>query len=166
MDFSNNDSDDEVENRESIVRKSSWAEGDARILRPFQDEVNEFNPKNEKNVRQSQGNKSIHVSQSANGISSLHERKEGFTKISSIASVSLWWKNYIKDKRDTKRKKKEEAEEVRMRHKLQYHFMTPFQKYKLGRKPWKLAVQVLKIFIVTTQVKQNLKSPFSVHVAD
>lgn len=163
MDFSNNDSDGEAEGRETIVRTSSLPEGDARILRPVQDEVNEFKSEND---RRSQGNKSIHVSQSANGISSLHERKEGFTKISSIASISLWWKNYIKDKRDTKRKKKEEAEEVRMRHKLQYHFMTPFQKYKLGRKPWKLAVQVLKIFIVTTQVKQNLKSPFSVHVAD
>ena len=165
MDFSNNDSDDEVEGKETIIRASSLPEGDARVLRPIQDEVNAFKPKNE-NIRRPQGNKGIHVSQSANRISSLHERKDGFTKISSIASISVWWKNYIKDKRDTKRKKKEEAEEVRMRHKLQYHFMTPFQKYKLGRRPWKLAIQILKIFIVTSQVSQNLRSPFSVHVAD
>ncbi|XP_065069693.1 mucolipin-3-like [Rhopilema esculentum] len=43
-------------------------------------------------------------------------------------------------------------EEQKMRHKLEYHFMTPFEKYKRGRKPWKLAIQILKIIIVTIQV--------------
>ena len=42
--------------------------------------------------------------------------------------------------------------EQRMRRKLEYHFLTPFQKYKRGRKPWKLAIQILKIIIVTIQV--------------
>ena len=42
--------------------------------------------------------------------------------------------------------------EQRMRRKLEYHFLTPFEKYKRGRKPWKLAIQILKIIIVTIQV--------------
>ncbi|XP_065674287.1 mucolipin-2 isoform X4 [Hydra vulgaris] len=38
-------------------------------------------------------------------------------------------------------------------HKLKYHFMSPYEKYmKYGRKPWKLVIQVLKIFMVTAQV--------------
>lgn len=41
----------------------------------------------------------------------------------------------------------------RMKRKLRYHFMTPCEKYKAKkRKPWKLAVQVLKILVVTLQV--------------
>lgn len=72
-------------------------------------------------------------------------------KMTSIASIANWWKGYVDDKR-SKRKKIELTEERRMRYKLQYHFMSPFDKYKLGRKPWKLAIQILKIFIVTTQV--------------
>jgi len=86
-------------------------------------------------------------------LSSQQETKQNdIPSISSIANISTWWKKYVNEKRETKRKKLEQAEEVRMRYKLQYHFMTPFQKYKLGRRPWKLAVQILKIFIVTTQV--------------
>ncbi|XP_047122323.1 mucolipin-3 isoform X2 [Hydra vulgaris] len=38
-------------------------------------------------------------------------------------------------------------------HKLKYHFMSPYEKYrKHGRKPWKLIIQILKIFMVTAQV--------------
>lgn len=76
-------------------------------------------------------------------------------KMTSIASIANWWKGYVDDKR-SKRKKIELTEERRMRYKLQYHFMSPFDKYKLGRKPWKLAIQILKIFIVTTQVSINV----------
>lgn len=59
----------------------------------------------------------------------------------------------LRNLRFTARKRKEDLnEEQRMRHKLEYHFMTPFEKYKKGRKPWKLAIQILKIIIVTIQV--------------
>ena len=51
-----------------------------------------------------------------------------------------------------KRQKQLLNEEQKMRRKLEYHFMTPFEKYKRGRKPWKLAIQILKIIIVTIQV--------------
>lgn len=38
--------------------------------------------------------------------------------------------------------------------KLKYHYMNPWQKYKAkGRKPWKLFIQILKIVIVTVQVR-------------
>lgn len=41
-----------------------------------------------------------------------------------------------------------------IRKRLKAHFMTPWQKYKLrGRKPWKLLVQMIKIFLVTAQVR-------------
>eukprot|EP00794_Sanderia_malayensis_P007716 gene7716-8555_t len=43
-------------------------------------------------------------------------------------------------------------EEQKMRYKLEYHFMTPFEKYRKGRKPWKLAIQILKILVITIQV--------------
>ena len=70
----------------------------------------------------------------------------------SISSITKWWQKYT-EIRKQKRKKAAQAEENKMRYKLQYHFMTPFQKYKLGRKPWKLGVQILKIMMVTAQVK-------------
>lgn len=38
--------------------------------------------------------------------------------------------------------------------KLKYHYMNPWQKWKVkGRKPWKLVIQILKIIIVTVQVR-------------
>ena len=41
-----------------------------------------------------------------------------------------------------------------MRKRLKSHFMTPYQKYKhRGRKPWKLLLQLLKLIMVTVQVK-------------
>ena len=73
-----------------------------------------------------------------------------FKSIASFATITKWWQNNV-DQKILKRKEK--IEEQKMRVKLQYHFMTPYQKYKLGRKPWKLCVQILKILIVTTQVK-------------
>jgi len=42
----------------------------------------------------------------------------------------------------------------RLKRHLKFHFMTPCQKFKARkRKPWKLIVQILKIIIVTTQVR-------------
>ena len=75
--------------------------------------------------------------------------KNRFKNLASFATLTKWWKKNV----DYKRKKREKIEERKMRLKLQYHFMTPFEKYKLGRKPWKLGIQILKILIVTTQVK-------------
>ena len=41
-----------------------------------------------------------------------------------------------------------------MRKRLKSHFMTPYQKYKhRGRKPWKLLLQLLKLIMLTVQVK-------------
>ena len=41
-----------------------------------------------------------------------------------------------------------------MRKKLKWHYMNAYEKYKAGgRKPWKLSVQIIKIFLVTVQVK-------------
>lgn len=41
-----------------------------------------------------------------------------------------------------------------IRKRLKAHFMTPYQKYKYrGRKPWKLVVQMIKIILVTAQVR-------------
>ena len=41
-----------------------------------------------------------------------------------------------------------------MRKRLKSHFMTLYQKYKhRGRKPWKLLLQLLKLIVVTVQVK-------------
>ena len=43
--------------------------------------------------------------------------------------------------------------ENQMQRELKYFFMNPYEKYKArGRKPWKLCIQILKIFFVTTQV--------------
>ena len=40
-----------------------------------------------------------------------------------------------------------------MRKRLKYHFMSPYQKFRhRGRKPWKLCIQLLKLFVVTIQV--------------
>lgn len=69
-----------------------------------------------------------------------------------VSKLLNWWKTKAKEKVDEKKRHRELTEEVKMRHKLQYHFMSPFQKYKHGRKPWKLFIQVFKILIVTTQV--------------
>lgn len=49
--------------------------------------------------------------------------------------------------------KQEEEEEDALRRKLKYFFMSPCDKYHAkGRKPFKLALQLLKIIIVTVQV--------------
>lgn len=46
-----------------------------------------------------------------------------------------------------------EEEEEALRRKLKYFFMSPCDKYHAkGRKPYKLALQLLKIIIVTVQV--------------
>lgn len=43
--------------------------------------------------------------------------------------------------------------EFELRRKLQYFFMSPCEKYRTrGRKPWKLALQLIKITIITIQV--------------
>lgn len=75
--------------------------------------------------------------------------KQTFKSLASFATLTKWWKKSA----ESKKKKRDKIEEKKMRLKLQYHFMTPFEKYKLGRKPWKLGVQILKILVVTTQVK-------------
>lgn len=49
--------------------------------------------------------------------------------------------------------KEEEEEEEALRRKLKYFFMSPCDKYHAkGRKPFKLALQLLKIVVVTVQV--------------
>ena len=92
-----------------------------------------------------------------NGQSKMRNK---FRNLASFATLTNWWKKNI----DQKKIKREKIEERKMRLKLQYHFMSPFEKYKLGRKPWKLGVQILKILIVTTQVKV-LKN-FKIHYFD
>ena len=43
-----------------------------------------------------------------------------------------------------------------MKTKIRYHYMNPFQKFRARRrKPWKLVVQIVKIFLVTLQVRIN-----------
>ena len=74
--------------------------------------------------------------------------KQTFKSLASLATLTKWWKKNT----ENKKKKRDKVEEKKMRLKLQYHFMTPFEKYKLGRKPWKLCVQIIKILVVTTQV--------------
>jgi len=40
-----------------------------------------------------------------------------------------------------------------MKAKIKYHYMNPFQKFRARRrKPWKLVVQIVKVFLVTIQV--------------
>ena len=44
--------------------------------------------------------------------------------------------------------------ENEMKRELKYYFMNPYEKYKArGRKPWKLAIQIIKIVLVTAQVR-------------
>nr|XP_047122321.1 mucolipin-3-like [Hydra vulgaris] len=71
--------------------------------------------------------------------------------VRSLSYITKWWQKYS-EIRKFKRTKAAKIEENKMRYKLQYHFMSPFEKYKLGRKPWKLGIQVLKIIMVTAQV--------------
>ena len=41
----------------------------------------------------------------------------------------------------------------KMRARLKWHYMNAYEKYKAGgRKPWKLLIQIIKIFLVTAQV--------------
>ena len=45
------------------------------------------------------------------------------------------------------------SNEEKIRRKLKWYFMNPYQKFKVrGRKPWKLVLQVAKIILVTVQV--------------
>ena len=45
----------------------------------------------------------------------------------------------------------------KMRARLKWHYMNSYQKYKAGgRKPWKLLIQIIKIFLVTAQVCINM----------
>lgn len=81
-----------------------------------------------------------------------------FKKIASFATITKWWKKRVDDKISNQRNM-EKTEERKMRFQLQYHFMTPFEKYKMGRKPWKLAIQILKIILVTTQVVTHSQIP-------
>lgn len=50
----------------------------------------------------------------------------------------------------------ENLEEVEaLRRKIKYYFMNPCEKYHArGRKPWKLLLQIIKIGIITIQVRQ------------
>lgn len=46
-----------------------------------------------------------------------------------------------------------ETQSEKMRARLKWHYMNAYEKYKAGgRKPWKLVVQIIKIFLVTAQV--------------
>ena len=46
--------------------------------------------------------------------------------------------------------------EDQMRRKLKFFFMNPCEKFLArGRKPWKLAIQILKIAMVTVQVSDS-----------
>ena len=41
-----------------------------------------------------------------------------------------------------------------MKTKIKYHYMNPFQKFRARRrKPWKLVVQIVKILLITLQVR-------------
>lgn len=41
-----------------------------------------------------------------------------------------------------------------MKTKIRYHYMNPFQKFRARRrKPWKLVVQIVKVALVTLQVR-------------
>ena len=45
-----------------------------------------------------------------------------------------------------------------MKTKIRYHFMNPLQKFRARRrKPWKLVLQIVKIVLVTLQVRFNVK---------
>ena len=58
-------------------------------------------------------------------------------------------------------------EEARIKEKLRFHFMNPFQKWKYParrRFPWKFIVQILSTILVTTQVGQYSKPCVVVHI--
>ena len=78
--------------------------------------------------------------------------EQGTTTRASCCSVSDLWER-VKGRSKHKSNLKELTEEQRLRYRLDYHFMTPFQKYRRGRRPWKLCIQMLKILIVTLQVQ-------------
>ena len=83
-----------------------------------------------------------------------HKTKRAF--VDTLRNVVRKWREKTAERREAalraKRQRQLLREEQVMRHKLEYHFLTPFEKYKRGRKPWKLAIQILKIIIVTIQV--------------
>ena len=85
-------------------------------------------------------------------ISEKEQEKSTKTKKLSATIYNFW--DHVKGRKRSKSRAKELSEEQRMRYKLEYHFMTPFQKYKKGRRPWKLGIQILKIIIVTIQVRK------------
>lgn len=51
-----------------------------------------------------------------------------------------------------------------MKTKIRYHFMNPLQKFRARRrKPWKLVLQIVKIVLVTLQVRFNVKKRATMH---
>jgi len=81
--------------------------------------------------------------------------KNGSRVKNGLQNIINIWRKKVAARHDADAKAKREKnlhEEQKMRHKLEYHFLTPFEKYRRGRKPWKLAIQILKIIIVTIQV--------------
>lgn len=53
-----------------------------------------------------------------------------------------------------------EVKEECLREDLKFYFMSPCEKYRARRQiPWKLALQILKIVMVTTQVTHTLTLP-------
>ena len=81
--------------------------------------------------------------------------KNGNRVKNGLQNIISTWRKKAAVRREANAKAKREKnlhEEQKMRHKLEYHFLTPFEKYRRGRKPWKLAIQILKIIIVTIQV--------------
>ena len=52
--------------------------------------------------------------------------------------------------------------EDRLRRKLKFYFMGPHEKFKAKRKcPWKLLLQIFKVFLVTAQVRITLMTEYS-----
>lgn len=52
-----------------------------------------------------------------------------------------------------------EREGIKLKEDLKFYFMSPCDKYRARRQiPWKLALQVLKIVMVTTQVIKVMTS--------
>ena len=89
-------------------------------------------------------------------------RKVKQAVMENVQNAIKKWRERIALKKESnlrvKRQRQLLNEEQKMRHKLEYHFLTPFEKYKRGRKPWKLAIQILKIIIVTVQVFELIPS--------
>lgn len=51
--------------------------------------------------------------------------------------------------------------EDQLRRKLKFFFMNPCEKFRArGRKPWKLCIQILKIALVTIQVRSIVRNVF------